>query len=151
MSEDPQNPIVLNFAARISLWSGDSAGAVEYARQAVQLQPDSPEDISTLGLAEYYNAQFAAAASELRRALEIIPDSPPLRVYLRASTVALARTAAARPKLYSVGSLSTALRDLRHVRTQSDVLAQLDWQSDYRFRPLKQRYPELAAEFVTYR
>ena len=85
LQDSSSDPLVFNFAARISIWTGDFASAIAYSKRAVALEPDSPETLSTLGLSQYYAGDFAEGAVSLRRALEIMPDAQPLRTYLAQS------------------------------------------------------------------
>ncbi|HEV3153127.1 MAG TPA: winged helix-turn-helix domain-containing protein [Candidatus Baltobacteraceae bacterium] len=167
LDQEPQNPVVLNVAARLALWSGDTRQAVADARQAVALQPDSPEAISTLALAEYYDGQFVSAADNLRRALEIVPNSAALQSYLTQSLKAaglpagtpreaVAHNGVSDPNARAAediarGHYREALAALDRLRSQDPVLAQLDWQSDYRFRALRQRFRAMDSRYVTFR
>ena len=154
LSRDPRDWVALNFAARISMWTGERSESVAYAERAVSIEPASPETLATLGLSEFYAGRFPAAAATLTRALEIMPDDPVIRTYLAAARhtnvtparddlMAVAATDVAR------GNFPRALRVMQTLRKENALLAEVAWLYDYRFGPLRARYAGMARQFRT--
>jgi len=92
----PANALALNNLAWV-LVKTSGKEAVDYARRAVDVQPDRPELMDTLALALAADKQFAAAMDVQKRALELAPNDPGLRlgvarIALLAGDKSLART-----------------------------------------------------------
>jgi TolB-like protein/cytochrome c-type biogenesis protein CcmH/NrfG len=75
---DPENDVVLFWAADIALAAGDLAKAEELLRQAVAKDPLDGETYILLGETYYYAGRFVEAENSYRKALDLIPARPSL-------------------------------------------------------------------------
>jgi TolB-like protein/Flp pilus assembly protein TadD len=75
---DPENDVVLFWAADIALAAGDLVKAEKLLRQAVAKDPLDGETYILLGETYYYAGRFAEAEDSYRKALDLIPGRPSL-------------------------------------------------------------------------
>jgi TolB-like protein/Flp pilus assembly protein TadD len=75
---DPENDVVLFWAADTALVAGDLANAEELLRQAVATDPLDGETYILLGQTYYYAGRFVEAEDSYRKALDLIPARPSL-------------------------------------------------------------------------
>jgi len=80
LQAEPNNLTALNNQAWI-LRQENTAQALEYARKAAQLAPDSPDVLDTLAVIEYTNKEYEQAQRNILRALKAAPDNPTLRYH----------------------------------------------------------------------
>ena len=73
-SLDPEDPLVLGFAADDAIWNGDYALALDLWRRAAAQDPLSPTSRGNLGYMLMLNGQLDEALTETRRARELNPD-----------------------------------------------------------------------------
>jgi putative PEP-CTERM system TPR-repeat lipoprotein len=98
LKEDPDNVIALNNQAWI-LREQNPTQALEYARKAADLAPDSAEVLDTLAVVEYLNKDYARARRSIGRALKASPDHPSMLYHSAMIDVALEDTPGARATL----------------------------------------------------
>jgi putative PEP-CTERM system TPR-repeat lipoprotein len=98
LQADPNNVLALNNQAWI-LKEEAPDRALEYARRAAQLAPDSPDILDTLAVIEYTNAEYDQAQRNILRALKASPDNPTLRYHSAMIAAALNDKAGARKTL----------------------------------------------------
>jgi Tfp pilus assembly protein PilF len=72
---DPDNAIALNNQAWI-IRNDNPAKALEYARRASELAPDSADVLDTLAVVEYINKDYPRAQRSIERALKASPQHP---------------------------------------------------------------------------
>ena len=72
---DPNNVVALNNLAW-NIRNSDPAKAMEYARRASGIAPESPEVLDTLAVVEYANNEFKKAQRTVQKALRIRPENP---------------------------------------------------------------------------
>jgi putative PEP-CTERM system TPR-repeat lipoprotein len=77
LEAQPENLVALNNQAWI-MRETDPRQALEYARTASELAPDSPQVLDTLAVVEYVNRDYERARRSIRRALNAAPDNPSL-------------------------------------------------------------------------
>jgi tetratricopeptide (TPR) repeat protein len=82
----PDNVTALNNLAW-NIREEDPAKALDYARQAASLAPDSADVLDTLAVVEYANKNYRQAERTVERALRQSPDNPSL-IYHRAMIAA---------------------------------------------------------------
>jgi TolB-like protein/tetratricopeptide (TPR) repeat protein len=75
---DPENDVVLFWAADSALGAGDLANAEELLRQAVAKDPLDGETYILLGQTYYYEGRFVEGEHSYRKALDLIPTRPSL-------------------------------------------------------------------------
>lgn len=71
---DPDEPLVLNFAAGIAMRNGDIEGAIEKYRRIIARDPRSASDRANLGVYLLAADKFEQAKSELEKAQELNPN-----------------------------------------------------------------------------
>jgi tetratricopeptide (TPR) repeat protein len=98
LKADPVNVIALNNQAWI-LREKNSAQALEYARKAAELAPDSAEVLDTLAMVEYASKDYARAQRSIERALKKNPKHPSMLYHSAMIAAALDDKAAARATL----------------------------------------------------
>jgi Flp pilus assembly protein TadD len=72
---DPDNAVALNNIAW-QMREDDPVKALEYARHAVSVAPDSPAVLDTLAVIEFINKDYKQAQRSVERALRHSPDNP---------------------------------------------------------------------------
>ena len=117
----PDNPIALNNQAWI-IRNQNPAQALEYARKAAELAPDSAEVLDTLAVVEYINKDYSLARRSIGRALNLSPDNPSMLYHSAMIAAALDEKAAARATLEKL--LATA-SDFPEIDEAKALLAQL--------------------------
>lgn len=81
---DPDNALALNNVAYMMAEQGEQLQrALEYARKAVEQDPDNPVFLDTLGWALYRNGKPGEARGYLEKALQLKPDEPEIAEHLR--------------------------------------------------------------------
>lgn len=81
---DPDNALALNNVAYMMAEQGEQLQrALEYARKAVEQDPDNPVFLDTLGWALYRNGKPGEALGYLEKALQLKPDEPEIAEHLR--------------------------------------------------------------------
>ena len=98
LQADPANVIALNNQAWI-LREKNSAQALEYARKAAELAPDSADVLDTLAMVEYAGRDYARAQRSIERALKKSPEHPSMLYHSAMIAAALDDKAAARATL----------------------------------------------------
>lgn len=98
LSIDDSNLIALNNAAWLSR-TLDRPGALALAERAVQLAPDNPAVLDTLGWVLLAENREQDAIAHLSRAAELAPEAPEIRYHLAEGLAALGRSAEARAVL----------------------------------------------------
>ena len=76
-SLDPDDPLVLGFAATEALWKGDIHAATDLWRKALEKDPLSPTVRANFAHFLYLDGHLEEALAEHRRALELNPDAGP--------------------------------------------------------------------------
>jgi tetratricopeptide (TPR) repeat protein/predicted Ser/Thr protein kinase len=72
------NDLAWSLCARDALDTADAASVVQLARQAVEMAPNNPSLLNTLGLARYRAGDFRGAVSDLQRSIELTKGKQPL-------------------------------------------------------------------------
>lgn len=98
LQAEPDNLAALNNLAWI-MRKQDPAQALDYARKAAELAPQSGEVLDTLAVIEYLNKDYRRAERTIGRALEAIPDNPSLVYHSAMIAVALDDKSGARATL----------------------------------------------------
>jgi Flp pilus assembly protein TadD len=98
LQANPENLTALNNQAWL-LREKDTAKALEYARKAAELAPDSAAVLDTLAVVEYISKDYDQAQRNILRALKLSPDEPSMRYHSAMIAVALKDNAAARATL----------------------------------------------------
>ncbi|MEM9253860.1 MAG: XrtA/PEP-CTERM system TPR-repeat protein PrsT [Pseudomonadota bacterium] len=107
LDTDSDNVTALNNLAWYSLDS-QPAAALEYAKRAFVLAPDSPWVMDTLAMAQMHNGNAVEARRTMSRAREIAPDAPALRFH---EAQILAQVGFADAAADSLGQLLSSERD----------------------------------------
>ncbi len=94
----PDNAIALNNQAWI-IRNDDPAKALEYARRASELAPDSADVLDTLAVVEYINKDYPRAQRSIERALKASPTHPSLLYHSAMIAAAAGDKAAAKATL----------------------------------------------------
>ncbi|HSB74152.1 MAG TPA: tetratricopeptide repeat protein [Terriglobales bacterium] len=81
LSLTPNNPAILIHYAAVLLRGGNYRQAIDVARQATLLAPDSPDAFAVLGFAQFMSDRSQAAARSWTRSLQLRPD-PTIRQFL---------------------------------------------------------------------
>jgi len=82
LKHQPEDPLALEVAADIQLWSGDQEGALETLRKLVKLRPKSVESQFKLATAQSKAGLTAEANVSLQKALTLPIDEPDDRALL---------------------------------------------------------------------
>jgi len=77
-----KNPVAFNNLAWLKLNKGDNRTALEFARQAHALAPDSPEIMDTLGQVLLGNDEVDSAGNYLKKAYAKLSDNPSVKYHL---------------------------------------------------------------------
>jgi tetratricopeptide (TPR) repeat protein len=97
---EPRSPFAYNNLAWMTVLSrGDAKDAVQWARQAVQLSPQSPPFHDTLALALRAAGELSSAQASLAKAIELEPKYAGYQVHLAELQSELKQPAAARASL----------------------------------------------------
>ena len=94
----PDNAIALNNQAWI-IRNDNPAQALEYARRAAELAPDSADVLDTLAVVEYINKDYPRAQRSIERALKASPQHPSLLYHSAMIAAAAGDKAAAQATL----------------------------------------------------
>ncbi len=121
LQANPDNVIALNNQAWI-LREQNSAQALDYARKAAALAPDSADVLDTLAVVEYLNKDYPRAQRSIERALKANPDHPSLLYHSAMIAAALDDKAAARATLEQLLAANT---DFPEIAEAKALLAQL--------------------------
>jgi len=119
---DPGNVMALNNQAWI-LRDKNPVQALEYARRAAELAPDSAAVLDTLALVEHSNKEYRSAERNIKRALTAAPDEPTMMYHSAMIAVALNDQANARAILEKLLATNT---DFPEIAEAKALLAQLD-------------------------
>jgi len=95
---DPKNVTALNNTAWL-LREKSPTTALEHARRAAEVAPDSPEVLDTMAVVEYLNGDYRRAERAIERALANLPDNPSLIYHSAMIAAALDDKDAARATL----------------------------------------------------
>lgn len=98
LQANPDNLTALNNQAWL-LREKDTAKALEYARKAAELAPDSAAVLDTLAVVEYISKDYDQAQRNILRALKSAPDDPSIRYHSAMIAAALKDNASARATL----------------------------------------------------
>jgi tetratricopeptide (TPR) repeat protein len=71
----PQNPAILTHYAAVLLRGGSYRQAMDEARQATMLAPDSPDAFAVLGFAQFMSDRSQEAVRSWKRSLQLRPDA----------------------------------------------------------------------------
>jgi len=121
LQANPDNVIALNNLAWI-IREQNPAQALEYARKASTLAPDSADVLDTLAVVEYANKDYPRARRSIERALKAKPDNPSMLYHSAMIAVALEDKAAARATLEQLLAANT---DFPEIAAAKALLAQL--------------------------
>jgi tetratricopeptide (TPR) repeat protein len=95
---EPKNLVALNNLAWL-IREKEPAQALDYARRAADIAPDSAEVLDTLAVVEYINKDYRRAQRSIDRALNQQPDNPSLLYHSAMIDVALEDESQARATL----------------------------------------------------
>jgi putative PEP-CTERM system TPR-repeat lipoprotein len=98
LQANPENLTALNNQAWL-LREKDTPKALEYARKAAELAPDSAAVLDTLAVVEYISKDYDQAQRNILRALKSAPDDPSIRYHSAMIAAALKDNATARATL----------------------------------------------------
>jgi putative PEP-CTERM system TPR-repeat lipoprotein len=122
LKADADNAVALNNLAWI-VRKQDSQKALDYARRASNLAPDSGEVLDTLAVIEYLNEDYKRASRTIQRALKASPDNPSILYHSAMIAAASGNQAAARQTLKS---LIESGRDYPESEEARALLAELE-------------------------
>jgi tetratricopeptide (TPR) repeat protein len=91
---EPDNVVALNNLAW-HIRAENPAKALEYARHANQLAPDSADVLDTLAVVEYANKDYKQAQRSVERALAQNPDNPSVQFHSAMISAAMGDSASA--------------------------------------------------------
>ncbi|CAA0118057.1 Beta-barrel assembly-enhancing protease [Halioglobus japonicus] len=118
----PDNLTALNNQAWI-LKNKEPAQALEYARRAASLAPDSSAILDTLALVEYSNEEYVQAQRSILKALKAAPDDPSIRYHSAMIAVANNDKSTARSTLKKLIAANKPFPELADAKA---LLAKLD-------------------------
>ena len=118
---DPDNVIALNNLAW-NLREENPGKALEYARHASTLAPESADVLDTLAVVEYFNSEYKLAQRNVERALSLSPDNPSLLYHSAMISAALGDSKAAISTLEALLEEGT---DFPEMEQADALLAQL--------------------------
>jgi putative PEP-CTERM system TPR-repeat lipoprotein len=121
LKADPDNVIALNNQAWI-LREQNTDQALDYARKASTLAPDSAEVLDTLAVVEYLSKDYARAQRSIARALKTSPDHPSMLYHSAMIAAAVGDKAGARTTLEQ---LLARNRDFPEITDARTLLTQL--------------------------
>lgn len=101
LQKDDKNVVALNDLAW-NLREKQPAKALEYAKKASELAPDSASILDTLAMVQLSNKQVVEAQRTISRALEKAPNKPSLRYHSALIAVSAGRESVARQTLESL-------------------------------------------------
>ncbi|MCB1688391.1 MAG: PEP-CTERM system TPR-repeat protein PrsT [Halioglobus sp.] len=122
LQADPGNLTALNNQAWI-LREKEPAQALEYARKAAALAPDSAAVLDTLAVVEYINKEYEQAQRNILRALKASPDDPSMRYHSAMIAVANNDNSTARSTLQKLIAANKAFPELAEAKA---LLAKLE-------------------------
>ncbi len=76
----PDHPAILTYYAAVLVRTGNPLDAVSYARHAVEVVPDSPDALATLGFAELSAGRLQDAIQSWKKSLSFRPDATVARL-----------------------------------------------------------------------
>jgi Flp pilus assembly protein TadD len=117
----PTNASALNNLAWV-LAKQRRPGAVEYARRALNVQPDQPDLMDTLAMALAAEGRFAESLQVQRRVIDLDPKNPTYRLGLARIALAAGDKSAARGELTELKKLGSSFREHAEV---TELLAKL--------------------------
>jgi Tfp pilus assembly protein PilF len=117
----PDNVIALNNQAWI-IRNENPKTALEYARRASEMAPDSAEVLDTLAVVEYINKDYTRAQRSIERALKVNPAQPSLLYHSAMIAVAAGDKANARATLEK---LLGSKQDFPEIADAQALLAEL--------------------------
>ena len=118
---DPKNLVALNNLAWL-IREKDPARALDVARKAADIAPDSPEVLDTLAVVEYLNKDYRRAERSIDRALNAQPENPSLLYHSAMIDAALEDAPQARATLEA---LLAAHTDFPEIADAKALLARL--------------------------
>ncbi len=133
--------ILLDIAAALRT-RGDPEGAVRLCRQALELEPRSPETLGVLGAAQTELTLVDEATATLRRGLALWPDSAELHANLGAALAAAGRVDEA------IASTRTSLALSPSPRTTSNLLFLLQFSPSTRASDLLHEGRQFQTQFA---
>jgi putative PEP-CTERM system TPR-repeat lipoprotein len=119
----PDNAIALNNQAWI-IRNDDPAKALEYARRASELAPDSPDVLDTLAVVEYINKDYPRAQRSIERALKSNPTHPSLLYHSAMIAAAAGDKTAAKATLKKLLASEPAFPELADAQALMTELSQ---------------------------
>lgn len=122
LQASPNNPTALNNQAWI-LRETDPAQALEYARKAAALEPDSAAVLDTLAVVEYINEEYDQAQRTILKALKGAPDDPSMRYHSAMIAVANNDNSTARSTLKKLIAANKPFPELAQAKA---LLAKLE-------------------------
>jgi putative PEP-CTERM system TPR-repeat lipoprotein len=122
LKADADNAVALNNVAWI-VREQDPEKALEYARRASTIAPDSGEVLDTLAVIEYLNKDYKRASRTIERALKAVPDNPSIIYHSAMIAAADGDEATARNTLKS---LIEAGKDFPESEEARALLAELE-------------------------
>jgi predicted Zn-dependent protease len=111
----PNNALIANNLASIKLRL-NRVDALEYAKKASELEPDSPVLLDTLAEALAARGRLDEALQVQRRALALAPEMPALRLHLARYLIKSGQTVAAKAELDRLSELGERFAEHAEVR-----------------------------------
>jgi cellulose synthase operon protein C len=118
---ESRNLVALNNLAWL-IREKEPVQALDYARRAAELAPDSAEVLDTLAVVEYLNKDYRRAERSIDRALNQQPDNPSLLYHSAMIDVALEDESQARATLEELLESNAEFPELAEAKA---LLAQL--------------------------
>ena len=134
LSNDPENPNILNFYAALLIRTGNGREAISYAERAVGVAHDSPDALAILGYAQFAGDRPKDAIQSWKRSLALRPDASIKQAMARAEREVSAES--------SYSERETGHFVLRYEGTQSSAAFR-----DQVLSTLESDYSELSREF----
>ena len=165
VAADPTSPESLIVLALARYYTSDFRSAAAIFARVLEIHPDYEPAMELL--AESYDGahEFASADAVLQRAARLgyANWAVPLEIRLQALRGRNDAARAALRRLHpnadpeavaaadvAAGEDRSALAELDAARTHSTLAVQADWMLDARFVPLRERFPQRAAGFITW-
>ena len=134
LSNDPENPNILNFYAALLIRTGNGREAISYAERAVSAAHDSPDTLAILGYAQFAGDRPKDAIQSWKRSLALRPDASVKQAMARAEREVSAES--------SYSERETGHFVLRYEGTQSSAAFR-----DQVLSTLESDYSELSRQF----
>jgi putative PEP-CTERM system TPR-repeat lipoprotein len=107
VAANPRNPMALNALAHVAVTLG-KAGALEHARRANEIAPNTPAYMDTMAFALNFEGKKSEALELQKRALELAPTDPNLKLGLAKLLIANGQKSTAREHLKALKQLGSS-------------------------------------------